>query len=57
MGERNPPVKSHIPGDEIHVIYSGFRARIVGTCGILELRFLSFFSSLAFNFLSFDLMT
>ena len=56
MGERNPLVKSHIPGDEIHGKYLYFRARTARPCGVHELGFLSSFSSFASNFLSFDLM-
>ena len=56
MGERNALVKSHIPGDGIHEKYLSFGARTAGTCGVLELGFLSFFSSFASNFLSFGLM-
>ena len=41
MGERNPLVKSHIPGDNIH-------EKIIG--------FLTFFFFFASNFLCFDLM-
>ena len=55
MGERNPLLKSYIPGDEIHK-YLSFEGGTSGACGVLELGFLSFFSSLASNFLSFDLM-
>ena len=53
MGERNPLVKSHIPGDEIHEKYLSFGTE---TCDVLELEFLSFFSSIASNFLGFDLI-
>ena len=38
MGERNPLVKSHIPGDEIHR-----KAGTTGAYGVFELGFLRFF--------------
>ena len=53
MGERNRLVKSHIPGAKFTEKYLSFGAR---TCYVLELGFLSFFFSLASNFLSFDFM-
>ena len=53
MGERNPLVKSHMPGDEIHGKIPNFWARTAGACGLLELGLLSFFSFFASNFLSF----
>ena len=36
--------------------YLSFEAGTAGACGVLELGFLRFFSSLASNFLRFDLM-
>ena len=56
MGERNPLVKYLIPVDEIHGNILRFRAWNCRSSWCSWTRFLSFFSSLAFNFLSFDLM-
>ena len=56
MGKSNPLVKSLILGDEIHGKYLSLGDGTVGTCGVLELGFLSFFSSLGSKFLSIYLM-
>ena len=43
MGERNPLVKSHIPGDEIHGKILNFGAGTAGDYGFLELGLLRIF--------------
>ena len=56
MGERKPLVKSHIPGDEIHEKILKFRGRICWSLWRSWTSVLGVFFSLAYNFLSFDLM-
>ena len=56
MGERNPLVKSHIHGDEIHRKILKFWGWTAGACGVLELGFLSFFSFFPSRFLTFVFM-
>ena len=56
MGERNTLVKYHMPNDEIHGKYLIIGVITARTCVVLELGFLSFFSSLSSNFLGFYFM-